>query len=126
MLINAHGIPGIIITLILRCVMQPVHLAQVPGDAAQPAETLEAGPALRPWVTGLQRGMVELRGVLADGDAKQLLLEVRCNDAWHLRSIADPTLRIGGAMSPTNLLNTQVTVPSILPQALNHHTVSCA
>ncbi len=76
MLTVAHGIPGIT-SLIPRCLMQPVRPAQVPGDAAQPAEMLDAGPALLPWVTGLQRGVIELRGVLADNEARQLHLEVR-------------------------------------------------
>jgi len=54
-----------------------VHLEQVPGDAPQPAEMLDAGQALRPWVADLQHGVTELRGMLADIAAKQLQLEVR-------------------------------------------------
>jgi len=49
---------------------------------------------------------------------------ISCTDAWHLGSISDPTLWLGGGTSPTICLITQVTVPSILYQAQNYHTVS--
>ena len=61
----------------LSCRKQPVRRAQVPGDAPQAAEVLDAGQALLPWVTDLQRGVAELRGVLANIDARQLQLDVR-------------------------------------------------
>ena len=51
--------------------------SQVPGDEPQPPEAQGANPVLLPWVTTLQRGVAELRGVLADLDAKRWQLEVR-------------------------------------------------
>ncbi len=48
----------------------------------------------------------------------------QCDDAWHLGSVSDPALWRGGRMSPTDRPITQVTIPSILPQAQNYHTVS--
>jgi len=41
-----------------------------------------------------------------------------------LGSLSDPILWLGGGMSPTNRLITQVTVPSILTQAQNYHTIA--
>ena len=63
--------------LILRPPEPPGPPAQVPSEAPQDAEMLDAGQALLPWVTDLQRGVVELRGVLADIDTKQLQMDVR-------------------------------------------------
>ena len=47
-----------------------------------------------------------------------------CNNAWHLGSIADANMWVGGGMSPTHRPITQSTVPSILAQAQNSHTAS--
>ena len=72
----SYGIPGMIITPIHRCLEQPVHPAQGPGDAPQATNMLDAGQALLPWVADLQHGVTELRGMLADTAAKELQLEV--------------------------------------------------
>ena len=53
-------------------------MLQVQGNAPQPAAGQDAG--LRPWVLGLQRSVGELRGTLADLDAKHWQLEVRRSD----------------------------------------------
>lgn len=46
-----------------------------------------------------------------DSCTTRMKAEERCDDAWHLGFISNPTLRLGGGMSPTNPLITQMTAP---------------